>query len=113
MFPGIDPRQMKQMMKKMGMQQVDLDAKEVVIRLSDKELVFNNPSVSIVKMMGQETYQLTGEFVERSLDTKPDINNEDIRTVMEQTNSSEEDARKAIEESNGDLAEAIIKLSEN
>jgi nascent polypeptide-associated complex subunit alpha len=113
MFPGIDPRQMKQMMKKMGMQQIDLDAKEVIIRLSDKELVFQNPSVSIVKMMGQETYQLTGEVIERSLDTKPDINEEDVKTVMEQTNSTEEEARKAIEESNGDLAEAIMKLSEN
>ena len=112
MIPGIDPRQMKQMMKKMGMQQQELNAKQVIIKLEDKELVFNDPQISIVKMMGQETYQLTGEFEERSLDTTPEINDEDIQTVMDQTSCTQEEAEKAIKESEGDLAEAIMKLSE-
>ena len=67
MFPGVNPRQMQQMMRKMGIAQVDLPAQEVIIRLPDKELVFPNPSVAKVNMMGQETFQLTGEFVERAL----------------------------------------------
>ena len=111
MIPGMNSRQAKQMMKKMGIQQVELPAVEVIIRLEDKEIIISNPSVSKVNMMGQETYQVTGEETERSISSTPDINEDDIKTVMEQAIVSEEIARKAIEEHDGDLAEAIMKLS--
>ena len=61
MFPGMNPKMMKQAMKKMGMKQEELNAKQVIIVLEDKELVFENPGVSKVNMMGQDTYQITGE----------------------------------------------------
>jgi len=112
MFPGVNPRQMKQAMKRMGIQQQDLDAKEVIIRLEDKELVFANPSVSKVNMMGQETYQVVGEPAEKPLSTAPEISEDDIKTVAEQANCSEEEAKKAIEAANGDLAQAIMELAE-
>ncbi len=112
MFPGMNPRKMQQMMKQMGIQQSEMPAREVIIRMDDKEIIINNPSVSKVNMMGQETFQITGEIEERSLETKPEINEDDVKTVMEQTNVSEEEARNAIEESEGDLAEAIMKLME-
>jgi len=112
MFPGMnmDPRQMRQAMKKLGIQQQEIAAKEVIIRLEDKEIVISNPSVTKVNMMGQDTYQIAGEESERSLDVKPDISQEDIDTVVEQTGASEEEAKAAIEKANGDLAEAILKL---
>jgi nascent polypeptide-associated complex subunit alpha len=37
---------------------------------------------------------------------------DDIKLIMEQTGKSEEEARKALKETNGDLAEAILKLSQ-
>ena len=107
---GINPRMMKQAMKKMGMQQEDIDASEVVIRCADREIVIRNPSVAKVKMMGQESYQISGEEEERSLETKPEINAEDISAVMEQAGVSEEEAKAAIEKNNGDLAAAILEL---
>ncbi|MBN2052281.1 nascent polypeptide-associated complex protein [Candidatus Woesearchaeota archaeon] len=112
MFPGMnmDPRQMRQAMKRLGIQQQEIEAKEVIIRLEDKEIVISNPSVTKVNMMGQDTYQISGEESERSLDVKPEISQEDIDTVVEQTGVSEEDAKAAIEKANGDLAEAIMKL---
>ncbi len=110
MFPGVNPRQMKQMMKQMGIQQQEIEATEVIIRCPGKEIVITNPQVSKVNMMGQKTWQVVGEEEERSLDTKPDINEDDVKTVMEQTSASEEEARKAIEEANGDLATAILQL---
>lgn len=113
MIPGMNPRQMKQMMRRMGINQVDLDAEEVIIRFRDKELVFPNPQVSKVNMMGQETYQIVGEAQERETSSVPEINDEDVKTVMDQSGCSEEEARSAIEEAEGDLAEAIIKLSGN
>jgi nascent polypeptide-associated complex subunit alpha len=114
MYPGINPRQMRQAMKKMGVQQEDLEAKEVIIKLDDRELVFSNPGVAKVNMMGQESFQITGEYEERELDSGSDveISEEDIKTVMEQTEVSKEDAKKALEETNGDIAEAILKLKE-
>jgi nascent polypeptide-associated complex subunit alpha len=110
MMPGMNPRAMRQAMKRMGIQQQELDAKEVIIKLEDREIVISNPSVSKINMGGQQTYQVIGEEQERSLDTKPSISEDDVKTVMEQAKCSKEDALKAIEASEGDLAEAILKL---
>ncbi|MBU1975567.1 MAG: nascent polypeptide-associated complex protein [Nanoarchaeota archaeon] len=110
MMPGMNPRAMRQAMKKMGIQQVDIEAQEVIIKCSDKQIIIHNPQVAKVNMMGQQTYQIVGEEEEQSLDTMPDISEEDIKTVVEQAGCTEEDAKKAIEEAEGDLATAIIKL---
>jgi nascent polypeptide-associated complex subunit alpha len=115
MIPGMnmDPRQMRMAMKKLGIQQEEIPAKEVIIRLEDREIVISNPSVTKVNMMGQDTYQIAGEEEERSLDVMPDISDDDISTVVDQTGASEEDAKAAILESKGDLAEAILKLKKD
>ncbi|MBR9700209.1 nascent polypeptide-associated complex protein [Candidatus Woesearchaeota archaeon] len=110
MIPGMNPRMMKQAMKKMGMQQEDIEASEVIIKCPDKEIIIPNPSVAKVKMMGQETWQITGEAQEKALDVAAEINDEDIKTVSEQTGASEEDAKAAIEKHDGDLAAAIMEL---
>ena len=111
MFPGVNPRQMQKMMQKMGMQQVDLNALKIEITLADKKLVFENPQLSKVNMMGQETYQIVGSPVEEAIDSTPEISEEDVQTVVAQTGKSAEEARAAITEAKGDLAEAIMKLS--
>ena len=63
MIPGMNAKQMKKMerqMKKMGMDMKDLKGvKEVIIRLEDKELVIPNAEVSLMNVMGQDTYQVT------------------------------------------------------
>lgn len=112
MIPGMDPRMMKQAMRKMGMEQEELEATEVIIRTAEKEIVFSQPSVSKVKMMGQESWQISGEYEERSRDSKVEISEDDIQTVVAQTGKHSEEARKAIEKHNGDLAAAILELSE-
>jgi len=110
MIPGMNPRQMRMAMKKLGIQQEEIAAKEVIIQLEDKEIIISNPNVTKVNMMGQDTYQVVGEESERSLDSTPEISEDDIKTVAEQAGVSEDEARAAIEESKGDLAEAILKL---
>ncbi|MCF7865847.1 nascent polypeptide-associated complex protein [Candidatus Woesearchaeota archaeon] len=112
MIPGMNPRQMQQAMKRMGIKQIDFEAIEVIIRTPEKEIVISDPSIQKVNMMGNWSYQISGEETERSLNTTPEINEEDIKTVMQQANCTEEQAKQAIEESKGDLAEAIMKLSE-
>lgn len=108
----MNPRQMQQAMKRMGIKQIDFEAIEVIIRTPEKEIVISDPSIQKVNMMGNWSYQISGEETERSLNTTPEINEEDIKTVMQQANCTEEQAKQAIEESKGDLAEAIMKLSE-
>ena len=99
-------------MKKMGIQQVEIPATEVIIRTADSEIVIAEPQVSKINMMGQVSYQVTGEAHERPLSSEPDISHEDIETVMEQAGVSEEAAKSAIAEAKGDLAQAILSLKQ-
>lgn len=112
MIPGMNPRKMNQMMKKMGIQQQELDATEVIIRTPEKEIIITSPQVSKVNMMGQQTYQVVGEEHERPLSKEPEIDEEDIKTVMEQAEVDEDTAKKAIEEAEGDLAQAIMNIKQ-
>tara|TARA_Y100000310_G_scaffold249283_1_gene255326 strand:+ start:165 stop:512 length:348 start_codon:yes stop_codon:yes gene_type:complete len=105
MMPNINPRQMQKMMNKMGMKQDEIPASEVIIKSEGKEIIIKNPQVMKIDMMGQESFQISGEVIEGV-----SISKEDIQTVAEQGGVSEEEAKKAIEENNGDLAEAIINL---
>lgn len=106
----INPKQMKKMMKQMGIEMEELDAEEVIIRTSTEELVFRNPNVSKISARGVETFQIMGEY--ETTKRVPQISEEDVKLIMEQANVDEETARKALEETNGDIAEALMKLQE-
>lgn len=112
---GMNPKQLKQMqraMKQMGMDTKDIKgAIEVVIKFKDKEIVINNPKINLMDFMGQKTYQITGKPKEKKLEAKLEIPDEDIELVSAQTGASKEDAIKALKDTNGDLAEAIMRLS--
>ncbi len=108
---GMNPRQMKKMMQRMGIQQQDIDADLVIIKSGNKETIISKPNVVKVNLMGQETFQITGNISEREASTEPEINEDDVKTVMEQAGVDEEKARAALEASEGDLAKAIIELS--
>ena len=116
MIPGMNKKQMKQMerqMKKMGMKMEDLDGvREVIIRFDEKELIIDNPSVSLMNVMGQETYQIDGKAREVELEYEIEIPEEDIEMVANSAGVSKDDAKAALEECKGDLAEAIMKLSQ-
>ena len=106
-------KQMERQMKKMGMKMEDLDGvREVIIRFDEKELVIDNPSVSVMNVMGQETYQVEGKAREVELDYEIEIPDEDVEMVANSAGVSEDKAREALEETKGDLAEAIMKLNQ-
>ena len=126
MFPGrMNPRMLKQMQKMMkdfGMDAKDLKAVKVIIELEDQELIFEKPKVQVMDMMGTKTYSITGKAKKVKKEIKEEkimdeevsleITDEDIEMVMNQCNVSREKAKEALEECNGDLAEAILKLSQ-
>ncbi len=107
MFPT-NPKQMKKMMKQMGINMEEIDAEEVIIRTRGEDLIFKNPSVVKVSARGIETFQISGSYEVR--EKKPEVSEDDVKLIMEQANVSEEEARKALEEAGGDLAEALMKL---
>ncbi len=107
---GMNPAKMKQMMKQMGIDVKELkDVQEVVIKTADSDIIIENANVTIMKVQGSETYQIVGDVKEVTKELE--ISTEDIKLVMEQTGVSEEEARQALTNSNGDLAEAIVALS--
>lgn len=109
----MNPRKMQQMMKQLGIQQVDIPAIEVIIRTEAKDIIITNPSVARVNMMDQDTFQVSGEIHEKSRSSGPEISEADIETVMEQADVDRESALSALEESGGDLAEAILFLQKS
>ncbi|MBR4448121.1 nascent polypeptide-associated complex protein [Methanobrevibacter sp.] len=116
MIPGMNKKQMKQMerqMKKMGMKMDELQGvQEVIIRFEDKELIIDNPNVSLMNIMGQETYQVEGKAREVELEYEIEIPDEDVEMVANSAGVSADKAREALEECKGDLAEAIMKLNQ-
>ena len=111
MIPGMNMRQAQHMMRKMGISQQEIEADTVVIRSATKEIIISNPQVSKVNMMGQDTYQIIGKVEERALDSTPEISEDDIKTVMEQTGQDHDEAKTALLKSKGDLAAAILSFS--
>ena len=127
-FRGMSPKQMARMMKKMGIEQKDLEGvKEVIIRFADKEWVISNPQVTAIKQSGAETYQVGGSKTERAISgaasppsdseiqeevpaPEIDIPMEDAALVAGQTGVDIETAKQALKETEGDLAAAILKL---
>lgn len=110
----INPREAKRMMQRMGMNMDAVEGvTEVVIRTLSKEIVIEEPEVAILQVQGQKIYQVAGgTIVERAptVEKKPTVSEEDARLVADQTGKSLEDARKALEECQGDLAKAILLL---
>lgn len=112
MLPGkINPKQMEKMMKRMGIKMDEIDAQQVIIKCADKDIIIDNPQVVQTKMPGQDSYQVTGDVREETAgEIQLEINPEDVKMVSEQAKVSEAKARKALEEANGDIAQAIMDL---
>jgi nascent polypeptide-associated complex subunit alpha len=126
---------MKQMMEQMGIDIEEIDAEEVVIRTPDEELVFADAEVQLMDAQGQQTYQIVGspESRERGAggsdaagaiesgesddggasatsDADEGIPQADVEIVAQRTGATEDDAREALEATDGDLAAAVERL---
>ncbi|WP_336327053.1 nascent polypeptide-associated complex protein [Halovenus sp. HT40] len=120
---GLDSRKMQQMMKQMGIDIDELDAEEVIIKTADETLVFDSPDVQKMDAQGQETYNIVGsprteeasELSSGDADAGSDddeIPQEDIETVADRAGVSEDEAREALEATDGMPLDAIEHLSE-
>ena len=105
MLPGMNKKMLEKAMKQMGVKQEEIEASEVIIKLQDKELIIRNPQVSKVNMMGQDSFQISGDVEENT-----PINEENLKLVMTQAEADETAATQALLENKGDIAKAIIQL---
>ena len=125
-FRGMSPKQIERMMKKRGIEQVEITGvKEVIIRFTDKEWFIPNAQVVMIKQAGIESYQVSGTKTERGITTgeesttmvvkelEVEIPIEDAALVAGQTGVDIEVAKQALRETKGDLAAAILKLRHN
>jgi nascent polypeptide-associated complex subunit alpha len=105
----LDRRQMERAMRRLGVKTKELEGvREVVIRLEDRELVLPDAQVILTEMGGQRSYQVIGREIERRLEPEP--GEDDVKLVMEQAGVERGPAVKALKETGGDIAEAILKL---
>lgn len=107
----MDNRNARRMMDRLGINMKEIqDVQEVIIKTSDKEMHITNASVSEVNAQGQRMFQVVGEVEEVEIE-KRTFNEEDILLVQQQTGVSKERAMAALEESDGEVARAILKLT--
>jgi len=109
---GLNPRDIEKAMKRFGIQQQDIEATEVIIKTPTKNLIIKNPHVAKVNAMGQESFQITGHVQEETHDTAPDINEDDITTVIEQTGCDKKKASETLKKNKGNIAQTIIELKD-
>lgn len=113
----VSSRDARRMMQRMGLSMTPMpDVQEVVLRTSTKEIVIENPEISVLDLHGQKIFQVAGgkireKAVEREV-RKVTIPEEDVQLVAQQANVSLDHARAALENTNGDLAQAILLLSQ-
>jgi nascent polypeptide-associated complex subunit alpha len=107
----MDNRNARRMMERMGIDMKEIpNVQEVVIKTADKEMHIKNPSVSEVNAQGNRVFQVAGDVEEVEVERKT-FNEEDILLVQQQTGASRERAVAALEESDGEVARAILKLT--
>ncbi|GGP21480.1 NagC family transcriptional regulator [Thermocladium modestius] len=132
----INPNELRKMLKRMGVGNLnveELSAAKVVIYLRNGSVLeVPNPNVAAIKMQGMVIYQVQAS--ERDVKAtsspqqqaapaqssiimgrpptapEPAVSEDDVRLIMDQTGATRDEAVKALRESGGDLAEAILKL---
>jgi nascent polypeptide-associated complex subunit alpha len=108
------------MMQQMGMKMDEMgDIKRVILQGDTREILIEGPAVTSMNVQGQKMYNIVGgrettrkgkeapEVIEKANLVIPE---EDIVLVAQQANVSTEKARIALEQSGGDLAQAILML---
>ena len=104
-------RQARRMMERMGINMKEMPGvEEVIIRTTEKEIHIHNATVSEINAQGNRVFQVAGE-VEEVARERETFSDEDILLVQQQANVTREKAIAALEEAEGEVARAILKLT--
>ncbi len=107
----MDNRNARRMMERMGINMKEIpNVQEVIIKTPDREMHIKNPSVSEVNAQGNRVFQVIGEVEEVEVE-KEAFNEEDVLLVQQQASVTRERAVAALQETDGEVARAILKLT--
>ncbi|MEM0475654.1 MAG: nascent polypeptide-associated complex protein [Candidatus Norongarragalinales archaeon] len=116
MFPKMDAKQMAKLMQQMGLRTEEVDAERVVIEKRDgSRIVIENPSVTLIDAKGLKSFQISGDVKEEAAQEAAALKEKeesDVDVIARQAGVSRDEAEKALLESDGDIAEAILALEE-
>jgi nascent polypeptide-associated complex subunit alpha len=99
------------MMDRMGINMKEIpDVEEVIIKTKSMDIHIVSASVSEVNAQGNRIFQVMGEVEEVEKQQKK-FSEEDILLVQQQSNVTREKALSALEESDGEVAKAILRLT--
>jgi len=112
----LSPREMRRLMKRMGLNLEELSGVSRVIVEFDngKKLVAESPIAYLIRGKDQTMLQVIGSFEEVREEKESieavEINEEDVQLVAAQTGVSLEEAKQALIQTNGDIAQAIMLI---
>jgi len=107
----LNDRNARRAMEKMGINQKEVpEVEEVIIRTRTKDLVISGASVQEVNFQGNRVYQVAGE-VEEVARELPKFSEEDVVLVQQQAGVTKEKAIAALQQSDGEVAKAILLLT--
>ena len=107
----MDNRNTRRMMDRLGINMKEIsNVEEVIIKTPDKEMHITNASMSEVNAQGQRVFQVMGDVEEVEVERKT-FSEEDVLLVQQQTGATKERAMAALEETDGEVARAILKLT--
>lgn len=120
MLPGrMNSREMRRMMAQMGIKATDMtDVTKVTLHGQDKNYLIMNAKVTLIEAQGEKSFQITGQMKEVPKASKPQAPSEpsfpedDIKLVVDQTGVSRAVAIEALSKAEGEVAQAIINLTE-
>jgi nascent polypeptide-associated complex subunit alpha len=99
------------MMDRMGINMKEIPGvEEVIIKTSSKDIYIRGAAVSEVNAQGNRIFQVMGEVEEVEKQQKK-FSEEDILLVQQQANVTREKSLIALEESDGEVAKAILRLT--
>ena len=103
---------MRRMLDKMGLDMTTLEnVEEVIIKTDKKELYLVKPQVIEMKGKDSTIFQVIASDIEEKQRDVPSFKEEDLILVIQQANVSREKAVRALTESKGDIAQAILSLT--
>lgn len=109
-------REQRRLLERMGLNFKPLDGvQEVQLKMQGKTIVIRSPEVQVIEIKGgSRIYYVSGieEEVAAAQQEAPEISQEDVELVVLKTGASPEEARKALIEAGGDIARAILLLSQ-
>lgn len=103
---------MRRMMDKMGLDVNQIpNVQEVIIKTDKKEMIIYKPEVTEMQSKTNTIFTVSADsYEEKELDA-PIFSEEDILLVSQQAGVDKEKAKHALEDTDGDIAQAIVNLS--